>query len=116
MPLPIVVKRINILAHDKNISVRNLQRVLNITVGTIQSWNRNSPLVESLMPIADYLKTSIDYLCGRTENPNMIDEFNELTESQRLLMYRVQKYSDDQISTINNYLDLAENFTETEQK
>lgn len=118
MPLPIAVNRINILAHRKNLSVRKLHEVLNITRGTIQSWNRASPVVDSLIPIADYLETSLDYLCGRTENPYVAQDFSKLSEYQLNLIMRIvsENYTDNQVTTINEYLDETKQFSNTRKK
>lgn len=118
MPLPIAVSRIKILAHNKSISVRELQRALNIPVGTVQNWNHYSPLVDSLIPIADYLETSLDYLCGRTENPYVAQDFSKLSEYQLNLIMRIvsENYTDNQVTTINEYLDETKQFSNTRKK
>lgn len=112
MPLPIAVTRINLLAQERHISVREMQRVLGIAVGTVPNWNQQTPVVDSLIPIANYLNTSLDYLCGLTDNPFRIDEFNSLTEPETQLLLRIvaKKYTPEQIAIINDYLDEAEKF------
>lgn len=118
MPLPIAVKRINLLAHNKNISVRQLQKNLNIHVGTVQSWNQSSPSVEALIPFAVSLNTSLDYLAGLTENPFILDDLSKLTESQLKLIMRIasENFTDNQVTTINEYLDETKQFSNARKK
>lgn len=115
MSLPIIVTRINQLAHEKGISVNTLQGLLGKHAGAFQKWYKTSPRIESLIPIADYFKISLDYLCGRTSNPHMAEEFEGLTDAQKALIGRIvqKKYTNKQIIVISDFLDEAENFSNT---
>lgn len=115
MPLPIAVVRINKLVHEQGLSVREFQKIMGKHIGAISNWNRSSPKLETLIPIADFLNTSLDYLGGRTENPFMAEDFESLTEVQKVLIRRIisNRYDDTQVSIINEYLDETENFSKS---
>ncbi len=49
-----------------------LAKELNLASGSMTTWkNGKIPNGETLIKIADYLGVSVDYLLGRTENPNL---------------------------------------------
>lgn len=44
---------------------------LNISSGTVTNWKRGTlPNTEALIKLSDYFEVPIDYLLGRTDNPN----------------------------------------------
>ncbi len=45
----------------------------NISTGNISDWKkgRSTPKTETLIKIAEYFNVSIDYLVGRTDNPEV---------------------------------------------
>ena len=56
---------------EKGIKVTPLLLNLGLSKGNISKWkNGTLPNGEILIKIADYLDCSVDYLLGRTDNPN----------------------------------------------
>lgn len=57
----------------RNITAYKLSKDTGITQGMISYWKNGErmPSAENLITLADYLDCSIDYLLGRTNNPNV---------------------------------------------
>ena len=62
------------LRKSKCLSQRDVARMLNVTQQAIASWEngRTEPSNMALVEIADYFNVSVDYLLGRTDNPNIL--------------------------------------------
>ena len=62
------------LRKSRCLSQRDVARMLNVTQQAIASWEngRTEPSNMALVEIADYFNVSVDYLLGRTDNPNML--------------------------------------------
>ena len=65
--------RLKELRKRKGISQLRLATDLNTTQNTISRYEtgEREPGIAELIKIADYFHVSVDYLIGRTENPNM---------------------------------------------
>lgn len=68
-----IAKKIKQLCKSKNITVKTLLDDCNIGRGFIYNLEKRQqiPLADKLEVIADYLDVSIDYLVGRTDNPQI---------------------------------------------
>ena len=66
-------ERIKLIAKSKNIVVKNMLEDCGLNKNTISTMiSRGSWLqANSLAKIADYLDCSVDYLLGRTDNPEI---------------------------------------------
>ena len=70
------------LCKINNIKITPLLEKLNISKSAIARWrNGVLPNGETLIKIANYFNCSIDYLVGRTDNPNFSEE-NKITEQE----------------------------------
>lgn len=56
-----------------DLSVYQIAKETNIPKSTLYEWSsgKREPFSEYLVPLADYLGCSVDYLLGRTDNPNI---------------------------------------------
>ena len=66
-----VAERIKKLAQKKNISVKQLLSDIGLGFNTMSNMKTSMPKSDNLAKIADYLDCSVDYLLGRTDNPNL---------------------------------------------
>ncbi len=68
-----VAKRIKLLAKQKNIKISELLQGCGLSKNALSTMtSRGSmPKADNLAKIADYLNCSIDYLLGRTDNPDI---------------------------------------------
>lgn len=71
-------ERVSELAKKQGISVFDLADRLNLSRNSIYSWKKSSPKAETLQKVADYFDVSVDYLLGRTENPNPVGNSHKL--------------------------------------
>lgn len=65
-------ERLNELRKNKGLNQTELAKELNVAKQTVSNWengNRN-PDNDMLIKIANYFEVSLDYLLGRTENPD----------------------------------------------
>lgn len=55
-----------------NVSNKDLSQNVGVSSGNISDWKsgRCKPNIDTIIKIADYLDCSVDYLLGRTNNPN----------------------------------------------
>lgn len=70
--IQIAAERIKIQAKSNNISVKQLLINCNMGVNTVVKMSNGKDILsQNLCKIADYFKCSVDYLLGRTDNPNV---------------------------------------------
>lgn len=71
-PVPIA-ERIKLVAKQKKISILDMLRECGLSKNTLSSMlsGGSTPKSENLAKIADYLGCSVDYLLGRTDNPEV---------------------------------------------
>ena len=61
------------LLQFKNLTAYRIAKETGISQGLMAEYNRGEkiPTVNNLIKIADYLDCSVDYLLGRTDNPEV---------------------------------------------
>lgn len=93
----ILASRIREVAKSKNIKLKDMLDACDLGKNAMSHLDNGKSLAhDSLAKIADYLDVSVDYLLGRTDDPQshkvkneLIDTVNQLTEdeAQKLLEY-----------------------------
>lgn len=65
-------KRLVELRQSRNLTQKQLARELNLSEVGIQNYEgeRRKPAFDILIALADYFDVSLDYLVGRTDNPD----------------------------------------------
>lgn len=68
-----IAERIKTMAKAKNILISSILEECNLSKNTISSMlsGGSTPKSENLAKIADCLNVSVDYLLGRTDNPEI---------------------------------------------
>lgn len=66
-----VADRIKDLSKKRGISVRKLLDDVGLGFNTMSNMKTSMPKADNLAKIADYLDCSVDYLLGRTDNPEI---------------------------------------------
>ena len=63
--------RLRDIREDKDLTQKELSQAINITQRSYSYYERGEHIIppEILCRLADYYKTSVDYLLGRTNNP-----------------------------------------------
>lgn len=69
---PDVSKKIRTTAKSKSVAINTMLSDLDLGINTLSHLNHGKAIAfDSLARIADYLDCSVDYLLGRTENPEI---------------------------------------------
>ena len=66
-----VAERIKELAQKRNVSVKQVLSDIGLGFNTMSNMKTSMPKSDNLAKIADYLNCSVDYLVGRTDNPEV---------------------------------------------
>lgn len=70
--------RIKELAKKQGLSINSLEEKLGYSRNTIYNLKNSKPSTERISEIADYFNVSTDYLLGRTDNPAIASDSNEI--------------------------------------
>lgn len=80
--MEILLERIKDLCKSRSITVTNLEGILDLPTNTIYQWKKRVPNTERLQKVADYFGVSIDYLLGRTDDPET-KRYYDLTDKEK---------------------------------
>ena len=78
-----IVERIKSLCITENITIKELERLIQISNGSIRHWNEKTPSVERVLLVADYFKVSLDWLVTGKESGNLTPEEQQLIDYYR---------------------------------
>ena len=59
------------LAKEKNVTMKKVLDDVGLGFNTMANMKSSMPKADNLARIADYLDCSVDYLLGRTDNPEI---------------------------------------------
>lgn len=102
------MKNLKALRLSKNLSQQQLALRLDLSQQTIYKYENQitEPDIATLIKLANFFNTSVDYLIGNTDNPQRPGAYNEEkltdTELQHLKIYR--DLSDTVQSSLDNFL------------
>ena len=77
------VERIKSLCITENITIKELERIIQISNGSIRHWNEKTPSVERVLLVADYFKVSLDWLVTGKESGKLTPEEQQLIDYYR---------------------------------
>ena len=66
-----VAERIKKRTKEKNVTAKRMLAEVGLGVNTMSNMKTSMPTADNLAKIADYLDCSVDYLLGRTDNPDI---------------------------------------------
>ena len=66
-----ILKKIKQIAQSKNIVIITMLKDIGLGHNTMTNFKTSMPKADNLAKIADYLNVSVDYLLGRTDNPEI---------------------------------------------
>jgi len=71
-----VAERLKLLRKRNNVKQTDVSPMLGVTTRNYQRYEAGEiePNIDSLIALADYFGVSLDYLVGRSDNPNMNNE------------------------------------------
>ena len=70
----VTFERIKELAKKQGLSLNQLEEKLGYSKNTLYSLKRQNVSTDRLQEIADFFQVSLDYLLGRTNNPNIAND------------------------------------------
>ena len=102
---PIFVKIKNYI-EQQNISERQLEKEMNITLGSIYSWRigKAKPSYDALIKIANYFNVSLDYLVGREKQSTAAQNASNNATTSPLLA-RIESLDELQQTKVMAYID-----------
>jgi transcriptional regulator with XRE-family HTH domain len=67
-------ERLKKLRNDKQLTGEELGKILNVTKVAVSNWEsgNRTPDADMLIKLADFFDVSLDYLLGRTDDPNTV--------------------------------------------
>jgi len=65
-----IATKIKLIAKKKEITIKQLLEDIGLGFNTMSNMKTSVPKADNLAKIADYLDCSVDYLLGRTDEPN----------------------------------------------
>ncbi|EAD0560953.1 XRE family transcriptional regulator [Listeria monocytogenes] len=103
MTLLEVIKK---LCKKRGISVTMLENELELPDNTIYQWKNRTPSVDRLQVVADYFNVSVDYLLGRTDNPQIGKDITE--EAVTLAAHIDPSATEEDMKKILEYIDFIQ--------
>lgn len=97
------------LAQNKQLTLAELERKLDISNGTIGKWDVRKPNTEPLEKVADYFNVSTDYLLGRDHPIEWGKDFEtielqELLRGNHSLAYNEGEVTEEDRKAIDNMI------------
>ena len=84
-------KRLIGLIEEKNLTIRRVERECGLANASIRRWETQSPRLDSVVSVANYLQVSVDYLalggCDKTTQDRTQVELEEVKREQGLICY-----------------------------
>lgn len=96
------ISRLEQLTSEKNITIAELGKGVDIPPSTLYSWQKGSqPTLDKIVKLADYFGCSLDYLTGRENDIGIIETNLQLTPFQNKLLAVVDNLKrDDQYEVL----------------
>ncbi|MBF7133549.1 helix-turn-helix transcriptional regulator [Pediococcus pentosaceus] len=106
------IERIKKISKERGWSLQKVAEKAGIGINSIYRWNTKTPSTASLQAVADVLNVSVDYLLGKTEKEEPVNDTHDMEVEEALnsvRMYQGKPISDAQRETmkgiIRAYLD-----------
>lgn len=118
-------ERIKGLANKQGLSINALEEKLGYSRNTLYSLKKQKASTERMQEIADYLNVSLDYLLGRTDNPNVASETVTTADGrvvdlsnlrERVVLFDGKPLSDDDVDKIAQIIKLSLGVSDIESK
>lgn len=89
---------IKILREKNDVQQKDLAIFLNVHKATMSNWelDKRHPDQETIVKIADYFNVSVDYLFGRTEDPN--SEIVTFKDGENLFEVELEKGTKEKLT------------------
>lgn len=107
-----ITKRIKELCDEKATTFAAVERICDLSNGSIRRWEENKPSVDKLEKVAEFFNVSIDFLLSKTDNRIIltnkdekdiakdIEKLKEKLKSSEGLMFDGEPASDEAIQSV----------------
>lgn len=92
-----LLEKIKRLCSQRNITVSELERILEFGNGTMHRWGKSQPSADKVLKVAEYFGASLDYLFGTKEI---------LSKESLEIANRFEEFSDEQKNLVRCYISL----------
>lgn len=106
------IERIKKISKERGWSLQKVAEKAGIGINSIYRWNTKTPSTASLQAVADVLDVSVDYLLGKTEKEEPVNDTRDMEVEEALnsmRSYQGQPISDEEREVmrgiIKGYLD-----------
>jgi len=93
-----LLEKIKVLCSQRDITVSELERILEFGNGTMHKWGKSQPSADKVLKVAEYFGVSLDYLF----NGNGI-----LSKESLDLANQFERFSDEQKNLVKIYLSMV---------
>ncbi len=108
-----MVEKLKLLRCEHGISQREVAEAVGVSQQSINKYENHTvePDIATLIALADYFHTSVDYLIGHTENDRVIEPVSpgDLNEEESLLISQWRRLNEKQRESLRmviaNYMD-----------
>ena len=105
-----MVKNLKKLRNEKKVSQQQLAEKIGVSQQSVNKYENHNvePDIETLIKIADYFHTSVDYLIGNTELDRVIEnvEKYDLSYDEKLLIDKYRKLDYDERESIAHVMNI----------
>ncbi len=109
-----MIKNLKALRNKRGVSQQKLADAINVSQQSINKYENHKiePDIQTLIKIADYFNTSVDYLVGHSDIDRVIETVShyDLNADESFLINNYRKLSDKQKESIRL---IIENYTNT---
>ncbi len=90
--------RLKELREDREIMSKDFAKIMNVEPSTVTNWEKGNrfPKEDVIIKLADYFNVSVDYLFGRTDDPNT--EVVNITYGDKPLTFKLAKGTKKELS------------------
>lgn len=97
----LIFGRIKQLTKEKNSSISQIERQLNLGNGTIRRWDTNSPSADKILAVANLLNVSVEYLMTG-EDKKKAKHFS--TQEREFILNKAKNLSDKNFQTLSDII------------
>lgn len=99
-------ERVKKTAKERGLSLLQLNEKAKLGKNAIYKWSKQKPSTENLQKVATVLHVSVDYLLGRTDNPEPLSEQPAKQRTSDLLAAHIDDdATPDQVQDIIDYIE-----------
>ena len=103
--------RIKKISNQRGFSLTKVNDMANLGTNTIYSWKHKEPGINNLKAVANVLHVSVDYLLGKTDDPDInnkskkVDIKDAMQDDYTIMSYGGREIPPEELEMIRRILD-----------